>query len=111
MAFVTTVQGAVLTIIRERLLDLDPSSLLLSVIAVFVLLLGVNSERRVSAYMVGNMRRANEIELEYGMSLLSSGRREVRERKLLFANRIVFPFYYLIFIVVWIGVWILNLLT
>ncbi|HEU4835122.1 MAG TPA: hypothetical protein VFS90_11925 [Pyrinomonadaceae bacterium] len=48
MAFVTTVQAAILTIIGAKLLSLDFSGFLLSAIAFFVLLLGLNSERRLA---------------------------------------------------------------
>lgn len=56
MAFVTTAQAAILTIVGTKLLNLDASGFLLSLIAVFVLFLGINSERRLSGYMSGYMR-------------------------------------------------------
>lgn len=110
MAFVTTIQGAVLTIVGSKLLRLDAPGLL-SITAFFVLLLGINSERRLSAYMTGYIRRAREIESEHGMSLLPLGWDEVKSRKLLFSNRIVFPLYYFVFILVWVSIWALNLLN
>jgi type IV secretory pathway VirB3-like protein len=109
MTFVTTVQAAVLTIIGTKLLSLDASGFLLSLIAVFVLFLGVNSERRLSGYMAGYMRRAKEIESEYGMQLLSCGVKELRNKKLLISNSIIFPFYYSSFFVAWVVVWTLNI--
>ena len=109
MAFVTTVQAAILTIIGSKLLSLDFSSFLLSAIAFFVLLLGLNSERRLAAHMSGEMRRAKQIEEEYGMSLLSVAYGEVKNRKLLMRNDLVFPLYYFIFIVAWVIIWILNI--
>jgi len=109
MAFVTTVQAAILTIIGSKLLSLDFSSFLLSAIAFFVLLLGLNSERRLAAHMSGEMRRARQIEAEYDMSLLSVAYDEVRSRKLLLRNDVVFPLYYFIFIIAWVIIWMLNL--
>jgi hypothetical protein len=109
MAFVTTVQAAILTIIGSRLLSLDFSSFLLSTIAFFVLLLGLNSERRLSAHMSGEMRRARQIEAEHGMTLLSVAYSEIGNRKLLMKNDVVFPLYYFIFIIAWVIIWILNL--
>jgi hypothetical protein len=109
MVFVTTVQAAVLTIIGVKLQNLDLAGLLLSIIAFFVLLLGVNSERRISAYMSGYMRRANQIESEHSMSLLSNGRQEIKRKKFLVSNAIVFPLYYFVFIIAWIVIWIVNL--
>jgi hypothetical protein len=109
MAFVTTVQAAVLTIIGSKLLALDFSSLVLSIIAFFVLLLGINSERRLSAYMGSYMYRAREIESEYGMSLLSPSGNNVQKKRLLLSNSYVFPLYFCIFIIAWFTVWALNL--
>jgi hypothetical protein len=108
MAFVTTVQAAALTIIGKNLLSLDTSNLLLSIIAFFVLLLGFNSERRITAYMAGYMKRANQIETDHDMFLLVEGRKEVLKRKLLISNTIIFPLYYFIFAATWVIVWIIN---
>ncbi|MCA1566434.1 MAG: hypothetical protein LC803_12495 [Acidobacteria bacterium] len=111
MAFVTTVQAAILTIIGSKLLSLDFSSFLLSTIAFFVLLLGLNSERRLAAHMQGEMSRAKQIEEAYGMTLLSTAYKEVESRKMLMENKVVFPLYYFIFIIAWIIIWTLNSLT
>jgi len=109
MAFVTTVQAAVLTIAGSKLLSLDFPSFLLSVIAFFVLLLGLNSERRLAAYMAGYLRRAKQIESEYGMSMLSEGWNEIQGRRFLVSNSKVFPIYYSIFILAWLIIWVWNL--
>jgi|SRR5919205_114550 hypothetical protein len=109
MAFVTTVQAAILTIIGSKLLSLDFSSFLLSAIAFFVLLLGLNSERRLAAHMSGEVRRARQIEAAHDMSLLSVAYDEVGSRKLLMRNDLVFPLYYFIFIMTWVIIWVLNL--
>ena len=109
MAFVTTAQAAILTIVGTKLLNLDASGFLLSLIAVFVLFLGINSERRLSGYMSGYMRRAKEIESEYGMRLLSSGIQELKNKKLLMSNSVIFPLYYAFFFVAWMIIWILNI--
>ena len=109
MTFVTTTQAAILTIVGTKLLNLDASGFLLSLIAVFVLCLGINSERRLSGYMSGYMRRAKEIESEYGMQLLSLGIQEVENKKLLVSNSVIFPVYYAFFFMAWLIVWILNI--
>lgn len=109
MTFVTTTQAAILTIVGTKLLNLDASGFLLSLIAVFVLCLGINSERRLSGYMSGYMRRAKEIESEYGMQLLSLGIQEVENKKLLVSNSVIFPLYYAVFFIAWLIVWILNI--
>jgi hypothetical protein len=108
MAFVTTVQAAILSITGNKLLNLDLVSVLLSAIAFFVLLLGINNERRLAAYMAGYIRRANQIEKEYDMSLLKIGKQEINNRRFLISNTIVFPLYYIILIITWIIVWVLN---
>lgn len=108
MAFVTTVQAAILTIIGTKLLSLDFSSFLLSTIAFFVLLLGLNSERRLAAHMRGEINRAKQIEQEYGMTLLSMAYKEVESRKMLMENNKVFPLYYFIFIIAWVIIWMVN---
>jgi hypothetical protein len=110
MMFVTTVQAAVLTIIGPKLPNLDFAYFLLSVVAFFALLVGINSQWRLSAYMAGFMQRAMQIETEYGMSFLSVGKREVDKKKLLRTTAFVFSFYHLIFILAWIVIWIWNLL-
>lgn len=109
MAFVTTVQVAVLTIIGTNLLSLDTANFLLSLISFFILLLGINNERRLTAYMAGYMRRANHIEAEHKMSLLTDGKNEVQKRQLLFSNTVIFPLYYFIFVLTWIVIWTMNM--
>lgn len=108
MMFTTTVQAAILTIIGVKATHLDLVNFLLTGIAFFVLVLGLNSERRIAKYTAVYMQRAREIESEYGMSLLSLGKSEVQKRKLLFSNSLLFPLYYLIFILAWLIVWLMN---
>jgi hypothetical protein len=91
-------------------LDLDLAGFLLSLIALFTLMLGFNSERRQTAYMAGYMNRANCIEQEYGMSLLAAGRQAVRTRKLLPSNTTIFPFYYGVFALSWLVLFLLNVI-
>jgi len=110
MAFVTTVQAAIMSIIGKNLLDLNFADLLISIIAFFVLLLGINNERRLSAYMTGYMNRAKIIESKYSMSLLEHGWQEIKNRKLLFSNSVTFKIFYIIFIICWFCAWALNLI-
>jgi hypothetical protein len=109
MAFVTTVQAAVLTIIGSKLLGLGFSGFLLSVIAFFVLLLGLNSERRLAAYMAGYLARVRKIEGEYGMKMFSHAWQETLKRRFLISNARIFPIYYGIFIFAWLIIWVWNL--
>ena len=107
MAFVTTVQAAVLTIIGTKLLALDATGFLLSGIAFFVLLMGFNSERRLSEYMTGNSKRVNEIENYYHMKRSEYVKGKLGKHSL--SNSKTFPIYYSIFIGLWIFIWVLNL--
>ena len=109
MAFITTAQGAVFTIIGKDLLAMNLSSFLLSGIAVFLLLLGLNSERRLTAYMGAHMKRAKEIENLRKMTLLSDAYAQVTRRKLLLSNTLTFPVYYALFALVWVVVWLVNI--
>jgi hypothetical protein len=106
MAFTTTVQAAIFTIIGSRLLQLGISDFILSVIACFVLLLGLNSERRLASYMDGYMRRVAEIETDHGMSMFS---RAGHKKRFLVSNAKMFPIYYGVFVAAWLVLWIWNL--
>jgi hypothetical protein len=109
MAFATTVQAAIFTIIGPRLLQFGISDFILSVIAFFVLLLGLNSERRLTSYMSTYMRRVNQIEFAHGMSMFSDAGYKTEKKRLLLSNARVFSVYYCIFVCAWLVVWILNL--
>lgn len=111
MAFVTTVQAAVFTVIGPDGLHLDARGWLLSSIAALVLLLGLNSERRLSAYMESCMTRGREIEKRWGMALLCGSRAGLGRRKTLLSNSVVFPLYYALFVVVWLIIWVRALLV
>lgn len=108
MAFVTTVQIAVLTIIGQNLLQLDSVSIVLSIVAIFVLLLGLNNDRRLSLKMAGFKNRAKEIEEAHNLSLISSTTALVSEKKFSISNSIVFLIYYGIFCLSWIAIWVIN---
>lgn len=112
MAFVTTVQVAVLTIIGAKAQNLDFSSFLLSLMAFFVLLLGVNSELRLATYMSGYKQRAKEIEAENRLNIVTEATKRVEQmEKSMFnmTNRKIFPLYYFVFALIWIAVWLANL--
>lgn len=111
MAFVTTVQAAVFTIIGSNLLSLSFPNFMLSLIAFFVLLLGINSERRLSVYLSSYIERAIQIEKEYGLKLLSLGGTKVRNQRLILSNIAIFSLYFTILLIAWIVVWLLNLLS
>ena len=111
MAFVTTIQGAVLTIVGKEFLKPDLWAAVLSGVAFLLLLLGANSERRLAAYMAGYAKRASEIEQKYGLRVLQYGCREVASRRGLFSNGVVFPTYYLLFAAAWAVLWLVHLLT
>lgn len=109
MAFITTVQGAALTIIGQRLQDLDFTGLLLSILAFFTLLLGLNNERRLSAHMTGYQVRALQIESDFGLSLLRLAREQAHEGRWILSNAKIFPAYYVIIMLAWGSIWAINL--
>ena len=111
IAFVTTVQGAIFSIIGNKLLALDSPSLCLSFIAVLVLFIGLNSEWRLATYMKAYMQSIKQIEAENGLSLLSTAGQALQRQKMLLSNSAVFPAYYIVFMLVWGGIWLLNLLN
>lgn len=108
MAFVTTVQGAVLAILGPQLSNLDTSGIVLSLIAFFLLLVGINSERRLSNYMEAYFKRAREIEQQFGLALVSLGFEKVRKSRSIFSNSRVFPLYYSFLMIAWMIIWVRN---
>ena len=111
MAFVTTVQAFVFTVIGNQLPDMGAKGLLLSIIAFFVLVLGFNSERRLSSKMATCLRRASEIEARFGMHLLARVANQKKARASMISNALMFPSYYLILAALWIFVWVWTLLA
>lgn len=109
MAFATTVQGAVLAIVKDHIVSLGPADFLLTLLAFLVLLMGLNNERRLSSYMCGYMDRARQIEDQFGMKVLHIAFDWVQRERLLVSNRKTFPLYYLIFATLWLTIWTLNL--
>jgi hypothetical protein len=108
LAFITTAQGAVLAIIAKDILNMGLAFFLLSLIAAFLLVTGLNNERRLTAYMRGYMKRAKEIEHNSGMTLLSHGHAEVTRSRCLLSNAVTFPLYYAVFLLTWLLIWIVN---
>ena len=109
MTIVAAAQAIVLTIVAENLLSLELSHFLLSLIALFVTLMGFNADRRHSAYMRGYIKRARTIEDQDDMELLKEGYEEVKRTKLLISNSVTFQIYYGLFAVLWIAIWIANI--
>jgi len=112
MVFVTTVQVAILTIINAKLQLLDLPSFLLSLVAFFVLVLGLNSELRLASYMYAYKERVMEIELSNNLDIVRntsiSGKGQKKFRFNL-SNRVMYPFHYCIFIAAWLAVWGSNI--
>lgn len=111
LMFVVIVQGAVLTIMSSRFTEMAPVDVSLSVVAFLVTLLGLNSDRRLTEYMVGNAKRAKELEQQLGMKVFSGAHSEVANKRFLYSNKHVFFCFYTLLAVSWIIVWAVNLLT
>ncbi len=110
MAFVTTFQTAMLVFIKDRLNELSLTDFFLTIIAFLVLVMGLNNERRLYAYMFGYMKRARQIEINWGMSVLHYGYESVKKLKYLKSNRDTFQIYYFIFILLWFIIWLINII-
>jgi len=108
IAFVTTVEGAMLTIIGNNLVSMEAPHIALSVIGFFVALLGINNERRLIAFTIGYLKRARKIESVSGMSLLYDGYENMKKKPLLVSNTSAFVIYYVLIVVFWISVWLYN---
>ena len=108
LALIITVQGALLTIIGNSILKMDFSHLLLAFVGLSLLFVGLNNERRLTAYMEGYMKRAQELEQKLDMKLLKEGWDSVQSKSFLFSNTKTFPLFYFVFIIVWIGILIFN---
>lgn len=105
IVFVTTIQGAVLTIIGKNLPHLQVADYALTVIAAFVVVLGINSERRLAGYSNGYVRRVQNLELRLGMTLLAEGLAEVQSLRGLVSNYRMFINYYSALFVGWLLLW------
>jgi len=108
MLFVTAIQGAALTIIGGDLLHMKAAYIALSCIAFVVILLGMNSERRLTAYMGSYARRARVIESQHGMTLVSDAYASVQGCRFMFSNARVFLLFYVLLLLAWLVIWIVN---
>lgn len=109
IAFSTTFQAAILSIIGSDILDINISHMLLSIVAFFVLFMGLNNERRLYSYIQGCSDRIKEIENQFDMSFFKSCDRRASEKPMLFSNNSLFQIYYALFIIMWIAIWIINI--
>jgi hypothetical protein len=108
MAFVITIQGAILAIIGKDLHNLDLTSFLLTIVSFFAAITGLNSERRLSSKIKGCLNRAKELETEFNMALLTNAWKQRKKTKFLISNMIMFPLLYIVVIFIWIIIWLLN---
>ncbi len=102
LAFVTTVQGAILAVVGSNLSTMELPHVTLAVIGFFVAILGINNERRLISFSIGYLRTARQIEKRSGMSLLSDGYSAVKERRFIISNTRAFLLYYYLISIFWI---------
>jgi uncharacterized membrane protein len=105
---VTTAQAAILTIIGKNLPRLDLAQYALSFIAFYVIVLGINTERRMAAYCDGYVMRVKSLEPNLGIALLSAGAAEVDRQHFLVSNKKMFLTYYALLLSGWLALWIAN---
>jgi hypothetical protein len=108
IVFVTTIQGAVLTIIAKNLPYLQVADYALTVIAAFVVVLGINSERRLAGYSNGYVRCVQKLERRLDMTLLAEGLAEVQSLKWLVSNYRMFISYYSALLAGWLLLWTVH---
>ena len=111
MAFATTAQAAVFTVLGTDTLDFSVRDWLLSGIAFFIILLALNSERRNNGYFESCMVRAGAIEKSLGLRLCSDAPHFLKKRRRLLSNSLVFPLYYLLFAATWVAIWLFVLFS
>ena len=109
IVFVTTAQAAILTILGKSLPRLDLAQYALTFIAFYVIVLGINTERRLAAYSDGYVVRLRLLEPLLGMALLSAGAGEVDRQHFLVSNKRMFLTYYGLLLCGWLALWIANL--
>lgn len=109
LAFFTAVQGTILTIVGERITNLDASSRALVAFGLVVTLIAWNHERRIGAHMEGYLKRAMEIEEANDMYLLRRGRAAAAQRRTL-SNRTMFAVHFLLIGVGWLATLAYDLL-
>lgn len=108
IVFVTTAQAAILTVIGKSLPRLDLAQYALTVIAFYVIILGINTERRLAAYSDGYVNRIKLLEPTLGIALLSAGAAEVDRQRFLVSNKRMFLTYYGVLLSGWLGLWLTN---
>lgn len=108
MLLVTTVQGAIFTIIGGELLKLKSASIALSIVAFLVALIGFNSERRLSAYIRANVDYLKTIEKSNGLGLLTTANDATLKIRGMVSNKTAFLTYYAFMAAGWVVVWLVN---
>lgn len=108
VAFFTAVQGVIFANVREKLFNLDSSSVLLVVIGLIFANLGYQYVRRVTAYLLGYFNRAREIENQLNISVLQRGLKEAKARWTM-KNRLVYAIFHCSIILGWVIVLAVNI--
>ena len=108
LTFFTGVQGAILTVIGDKLGALDTRGYALSIFGVIVCLVAWNNERRIGAYMEGYRDRSIEIEKIIGLSLITNGKR-LSDARWTFSNRKIYQLYYFIMLAGWLSILTSNI--
>jgi hypothetical protein len=108
LAFLTTVQGTIITIIGTNLFHMDGRARALVIFAIVVAISGYNHEKRIGSYMRGYRRRAIELEERHGLRLFQYGVAEAKAAKTM-SNRKLFRWYFVLILTAWTSVLIFDL--
>jgi hypothetical protein len=108
LAFFTTVQGAILSIIGDRITNLKISSYALISFGIIVTLFSWSHELRIASYMKGYQNRMIRIERLFNLDLLRSGQDQAVKMKTI-SNRKLFSWYYRINLIGWLLIILYNI--
>ncbi len=109
IALFTGGQGAVLAIIGGELLNFGPEDWALSLVAFLIAIVGLNNERRLYAYLKAFRNRAERIEADHGMHLVSNAQRALSNLNRSVSSSSAFQLYYGIIAASWVLLWMANI--
>jgi hypothetical protein len=112
LAAFTALEGAVVTIVGDRLVHrMDIRDVLLVVIAFIIAAIGFNNETRLYAYLTAFRTRAAELEAAHGLKLLTQAHNSVEAKRYILSSSSTFAAYYALIAFGWVAVLIYNIVT
>lgn len=110
LAAFTALEGAVVTIVGDKLVgQLDVRDVILVIIAFIIAAIGLNNEARLYAYLTAFRARATEVESDHNLLLLTQAQKSVDSKPYILSSSLTFAAYYALIAVGWLGVLIFNI--